>query len=72
MRQIYTAMKPVYTELSGELQRSLGFYSSSGAGRDKGFSQIIALGGGMKLQGLTKYLQQSLGLNVVKPRIVEK
>lgn len=72
MRQIYTAMKPVYTELSGELQRSLGFYSSSGAGRDKGFSQIIALGGGMKLQGLTKYLQQSLGLNVVKPESFEK
>jgi len=72
MRQIYTAMKPVYTELSGELQRSLGFYSSSGAGRDKGFSQIIALGGGMKLQGLTKYLQQSLGLTVVKPESFEK
>lgn len=72
MRQIYTAMKPVYTELSGELQRSLGFYSSSGAGRDKGFSQIITLGGGMKLQGLTKYLQQSLGLTVVKPESFEK
>ncbi|MBN2512877.1 MAG: type IV pilus assembly protein PilM [Sedimentisphaerales bacterium] len=72
MRQIYTAMKPVYTELSGELQRSLGFYSSSGTGRDKGFSQIIALGGGMKLQGLTKYLQQSLGLTVVKPESFEK
>lgn len=67
MRQIFTAMKPVYTDLGGEIQRSLGFYSSSGAGRDKGFSQIIALGGGMKLQGLTKYLQQSLGLPVVKP-----
>jgi len=72
MRQIYTAMKPVYTELSGELQRSLGFYGSSGVGRDKGFSQIIALGGGMKLQGLTKYLQQSLGLTVVKPESFEK
>ncbi len=72
MRQIYTAMKPVYTELSGELQRSLGFYSSSGTGRDKGFSQIIAMGGGMKLQGLTKYLQQSIGLPVVKPESFEK
>lgn len=72
MRQIYTAMKPVYTELSGELQRSLGFYSSSGAGRDKGFSQIIAVGGGMKLQGLTKYLQQATGLPVVKPESFEK
>lgn len=67
MRQIFTAMKPVYTDLGSEIQRSLGFYASSGAGRDRGFSQIIALGGGMKLQGLTKYLQQSVGLPVVKP-----
>lgn len=67
MRQIFTAMKPVYTDLGGEIQRSLGFYTSSGAGRDRGFSQVVALGGGMKLQGLTKYLQQSIGLPVVKP-----
>jgi type IV pilus assembly protein PilM len=72
MRQIYTAMKPVYTELSGELQRSLGFYGSSGPGRDQGFSAIIATGGGMKLQGLTKYLQQSLGIPVIKPDSFEK
>jgi len=72
MRQIYTAMKPVYTELSGELQRSLGFYGSSGPGRDQGFSGIIALGGGMKLQGLPKYLQQSLSIAVIKPDSFEK
>jgi type IV pilus assembly protein PilM len=72
MRQIYTAMKPVYTELSGELQRSLGFYGSSGPGRDQGFSQIIAMGGGMKLQGLTKYLGQSLGIAVIKPESFER
>lgn len=72
MRQIYTAMKPVYTELSGELQRSLGFYASSGPGRDRGFTGIVAMGGGMKLQGLTKYLQQSLGITVIKPDSFEK
>lgn len=67
MRQIYTAMKPVYTDLGGEIQRSLGFYSSSPQGRDKTFSKMIALGGGMKLQGLAKYLTQTLGMPVVKP-----
>ena len=67
MRQIYTAMKPVYTDLGGEIQRSLGFYSSSPAGRDKTFSKVIAVGGGMKLQGLAKYLTQTLGVPVVKP-----
>ncbi len=72
VRQIFTAMKPVFTDLSSEIQRSLGFYSSSGAGRDKGFSKVIALGGGMKLQGLAKYLQQTLGVSVVKPESFEK
>jgi len=67
VRQIFTAMRPVFTDLGSEIQRSLGFYSSSGPGRDKGFSKIIALGGGMKLQGLAKYLQQTMGLAVVKP-----
>ncbi len=72
MRQIYTAMKPVYTDLGSEIQRSLGFYSSSPAGRDKTFSKVIALGGGMKLQGLAKYLTQSLGLPVIKPDSFER
>lgn len=72
MRQIYTAMKPVYTELGGEIQRSLGFYSSSAQGRDKSFARMIATGGGMKLQGLAKYLQQTLGIPVVKPDSFER
>ena len=67
MRQIYTAMKSVYTDLGSEIQRSLGFYSSSAEGRDKTLSKVIALGGGMKLQGLSKYLTQTLGMQVVKP-----
>jgi type IV pilus assembly protein PilM len=67
MRQIYTAMKSVYTDLGSEIQRSLGFYSSSAEGRDKTLSKVIALGGGMKLQGLSKYLTQTLGIQVVKP-----
>ena len=67
MRQIYTAMKSVYTDMGSEIQRSLGFYSSSPQGRDKTFSKMIAVGGGMKLQGLAKYLTQTLGMPVVKP-----
>jgi len=72
VRQIFTAMRPVFTDLGSEIQRSLGFYSSSGPGRDKGFSKVIALGGGMKLQGLAKYLKQTLGLAVVKPDSFER
>lgn len=72
MRQIYTAMKPVYTDLGGEIQRSLGFYSSSPQGRDKQLTKIIAVGGGMKLQGLAKYLTQTLGMQVIKPDSFER
>jgi type IV pilus assembly protein PilM len=72
MRQIYTAMKPVYTDLGGEIQRSLGFYTSSPQGRDKTLIRIIAVGGGMKLQGLAKYLTQTLGMQVIKPDSFEK
>ncbi|MBE0537944.1 MAG: type IV pilus assembly protein PilM, partial [Phycisphaerae bacterium] len=72
MRQIFTAMKPVFTDLGSEIQRSLGFYSSSGPGREKGFARMVALGGGMKLQGLAKYLQQTLSIPVVKPDTFER
>ncbi len=72
MRQIFTAMKPVYTDMAGEIQRSLSFYTSSGPGREKGFSKVIALGGGMKLQGLAKYLGGALGVPVVRPDSFER
>ncbi|MCK4959267.1 MAG: pilus assembly protein PilM, partial [Planctomycetes bacterium] len=72
VRQIFTAMKPVFTDLGSEVQRSLGFYTGSGSSGKKGFSKIIALGGGMKLQGVTKYLQQTLGVPVIKPDTFEK
>lgn len=72
MRQIYTAMKSVYSDFGSEIQRSLGFYSSSPQGRDKTFSKVIAVGGGMKLQGLAKYLTQSLGVTVIKPDSFER
>jgi type IV pilus assembly protein PilM len=64
-RQIFQAMRPVFTELVGEIQRSLGFYGSSNA--NVKLSRIIAVGGGTKMRGLLKYLQQSLQMPVEKP-----
>jgi type IV pilus assembly protein PilM len=64
-RQIFQAMRPVFTELVGEIQRSLGFYSSSNP--NVKLSKIIAVGGGTKMRGLLKYLQQSLQMPVEKP-----
>lgn len=72
MRQIFTAMRPVYSDLGSEVQRSLGFYSSSGPGREKGFSKVVGMGGGMKLQGVTKYLQQTLNVPVTRPESFER
>lgn len=64
-RQIFQAMRPVFTDLGSELQRSLGFYNN--ANPDTKIVRIIALGGGTKLRGLLKYLQQTLQIPVERP-----
>jgi len=64
-RQIFQAMRPVFTDLASEIQRSLGFYNSSNPNTK--IVRIVALGGGTKLRGLLKYLQQTLQIPVEKP-----
>ncbi len=64
-RQILQAMKPIFTDLSSEIQRSLGFYSNSNPNTKA--SKIIALGGGTKMRGLLKYLQQTLQIPIERP-----
>jgi type IV pilus assembly protein PilM len=69
-RQILQAMKPVFTDLVSEVQRSLGFYNSTNANTK--FVKVVVLGGGTKLRGLIKYLQQSLQLPVERPDSFKK
>jgi type IV pilus assembly protein PilM len=64
-RQILQAMRPVFTDLASEVQRSLGFYNSSNPNTK--IVRIIALGGGTKLRGILKYLHQTLQIPVEKP-----
>lgn len=64
-RQIFQAMRPVFTDWSGEVQRSLGFYTSSNP--DVKLTRVVAMGGGTKLRGLVKYLSQTLQIPVEKP-----
>jgi type IV pilus assembly protein PilM len=64
-RQIFQAMRPVFTDWAGEVQRSLGFYSSSNP--DVKLARVVGMGGGTRLRGLLKYLQQSLQIPVEKP-----
>jgi type IV pilus assembly protein PilM len=69
-KQIFQAMRPVFSDLAAEIQRSLGFYSSSH--KKVNFVRVIALGGGMKLPGVTKFLQQTLQMPIVKPDSFER
>jgi len=64
-RQILQAMRPVFADLVQELQRSIGFYSSTH--RDAEIDKVVGLGNTFKLAGLQKYLQQNLGLPVELP-----
>ncbi len=64
-RQIFQAMRPVFTDLASEIQRSLGFYTSSSPGVK--LTKVIALGGGTRMRGLLQYLQQTLQIPVERP-----
>lgn len=69
-RQILQAMKPVFADLSSEVQRSIGFYTSSNP--DTKIVKIVAMGGGTRMRGLLKYLQQSLQMPVERTDSFEK
>jgi len=69
-RQIFQAMRPVFTDWASEVQRSLGFYTNSNP--DVKLTRVIAMGGGTKLRGLLKYLQQTLQIPVEKPDAFKK
>lgn len=65
-RQIFQAMRPVFADLVAEIQRSIGFYSSTH--RDVELKQLVACGNAFKLPGLLKYLENNLaaGEGIVK------
>ena len=69
-RQILQAMRPVFTDLASEVQRSLGFYNSSNPNTK--LTKIVALGGGTKMRGLLKYLQQTLQVPIEMPDSFKK
>jgi type IV pilus assembly protein PilM len=70
VRQIFHAMKPIFTDFGAEVQRSLGYYSSSH--KNTTCTKIVLLGGSFRLQGLNKYLQQTTQLPAVRPDAFEK
>ena len=59
--EITKALKPVLSRLINEIKRISRFYAER-AGNDKAISQIVIVGGGANLPGLSAYLTDSLRL----------
>jgi type IV pilus assembly protein PilM len=57
-RQIFQAMRPVFADLVAEIQRSIGFYSSTH--REVELRRVLACGNAFHLPGLQKYLENNL------------
>ncbi len=57
-KAVFQAMRPVFSDLVTEIQRSIGFFLSNNRGAE--LKEIIALGNPMKLPGLQRYLAQNL------------
>lgn len=57
-KAVFQAMRPVFSDLVSEIQRSIGFYLSNNRGAK--LKEVIAFGNPMKLPGLQRYLAQNL------------
>jgi type IV pilus assembly protein PilM len=63
-KQIMQAMRPVFSDLLQDLQRSIGYYQT--VHRDRELSLMVGLGSTFKIPGLRKFLGQQLQINVLR------
>ncbi len=63
-RQIFQAMRPVFSDLVAEIQRSLGFYSSTH--RETELKLVVVCGNAFRLPGLQKYIENNLTIENVR------
>jgi type IV pilus assembly protein PilM len=63
-RQIFQSMRPVFSDLVQEIQRSIGYYTS--LHREARFKRLVGLGNGFRLPGLQKFLEQNLNMPVLR------
>lgn len=63
-RHVFQAMRPVFTDLVQEVQRSIGYYQSLHPDAD--LKRLIGTGSTFRLPGLRKYLKQQLQLDVYR------
>ena len=69
-KAVFQAMRPVFSDLLTELQRSIGYFSN--LDRAAKIGRVVALGNAMKLPGLRRYLSQSLGYEIEKLDVVPR
>jgi len=62
-KALFQAMRPVFSDLVAEIQRSIGYFSNNN--KKATISQIVALGNPMRLPGLQRYLTQNLEQKVL-------
>ncbi|RMH27293.1 MAG: type IV pilus assembly protein PilM, partial [Planctomycetota bacterium] len=63
-RHIFQSMRPVFTDLAQEVQRSLSFYTQLQP--DAKITRVIGIGSTFRLIGLRKYLSQQLQADVLR------
>ena len=61
-KAMFQAMRPVFSDLVAEIQRSIGFFTSNN--RNAKLGEMVALGNPMKLPGLQRFLSQNLDQQV--------
>jgi len=63
-RQVFQALRPVFTDLTQEIQRSIGYYQS--INKEANLTRLIGVGSTFLLPGLRKYLKQQLSMDVYR------
>ncbi len=63
-KQVFQAMRPVFTDLGQDIQRSISYHQS--LHKDSTLTRLIGVGNTFRLPGLRKFLKQQLNMEVYR------
>lgn len=63
-KQVFQAMRPVFTDLGQDIQRSISYHQS--LHKDSTLTRLIGVGSTFRLPGLRKFLKQQLNMEVYR------
>ncbi len=63
-RQIFQAMRPVFSDLIQEVQRTIGFYQTLDPQAQ--ITKLVGMGSSFRLPGMQKFLRQQLQIEIVR------